>query len=174
MAKMKKVVKNLKKKLTKEELEELALQDQISDTVLQADASPIAIDTSSMSKKIVKIAKKGKKLTKEELEELALQDQINDVVAQADAEAYAVDTSSLPHFAGGDIGIGVAGATSNDTGGTVLTTESYTVGAGAGAGLSAGAMLAIGALAIGGIAVAASGGGWYATTFGYYTPYFRL
>lgn len=111
----------------------------------------------SKIKKHVKNLKK--KLTKEELEELALQDQINDVVAQADAEANAVDISSLPHFAGGDIGIGVAGATSNDTGGTVLTTESYTVGAGAGSDFSTGAMLAIGALAIGGIAVAASGGG---------------
>ena len=111
----------------------------------------------SKIKKHVKNLKK--KLTKKELEELALQDQINDVIVQADAEAIAVDTSSLPHFAGGDIGIGVAGATSNDTGGTVLTTESYTVGAGAGSDFSAGAMLAIGALAIGGIAVAASGGG---------------
>jgi hypothetical protein len=125
----------------------------------------------SKIKKHVKNLKK--KLTKKELEELALQDQVNDVVVQADAEAIAVDISSLPHYAGGDIGIGVAGATSNDTGGTVLTTESYTVGAGAGSDFSAGGLL-VAALAIGGIAVAASGsgGGWRSS--GHYAPYFRF
>jgi len=99
-------------------------------------------------KKVVKNLKK--KLTKEELEELALQDQINDVVVQADAEASvnAIDTSSLPHY---------AEATSNDTGGVATTTSES--GVIAGTGLSAGTMLAIGALAIGGIAAASGGGG---------------
>ncbi len=48
MAKVKKVVKNLKKKLTKEEIEELALNSQVEDVLLEAEANPVAVDTSSL------------------------------------------------------------------------------------------------------------------------------
>ncbi len=97
-----------------------------------------------MSKVKKQVKNFKKKLTKEELEELALQIQVNDVVAQANSEAIALDTSSLPHYA--------------DASGGVVTAGSLLLGAG-GTGLSTGAMLGIGALAIGGIAIAGGGGG---------------
>jgi hypothetical protein len=46
------VAKNFKKKLTKEEIEELALNIQtedVKDIVAQAGSSPIAVDTSLLS-----------------------------------------------------------------------------------------------------------------------------
>ena len=48
MSKTKKKVKISKKKLTKKELEELALQEQVSDAVEQANSEEIAVDTSSL------------------------------------------------------------------------------------------------------------------------------
>ncbi len=103
-----------------------------------------------MNKKIVKVAKKGRKLTKKEIEELALQDQVIDVLAQANSETIALDTSSLPHYADASGVTGVAGAGLLGAEGGVAVV---------GTGLSTGAMLGIGALAIGGIALAAGGGG---------------
>jgi len=48
MSKVKKKVKTSKKKLTKKEIEELALQEQVGDAVEQANSEEIAVDTSSL------------------------------------------------------------------------------------------------------------------------------
>ncbi len=122
-------------------------------------------------KKVVKNLKK--KLTKEEIEELALNDQVEDVLLEAEANPVAVDTSSLPHYADATGGVGVAGA-------SLLGSEGAAAGAAAGAGsvatggmvaatgvaagMSTAAIVGLGAIGVGAIALAAGGGGGGGTT----------
>lgn len=48
MATSKKIIKNLKKKMTKEEIEELAIQDQVSEIIIEANNEAIVTDITSL------------------------------------------------------------------------------------------------------------------------------